>query len=89
MKCLEHYLTILVYSFYCQFFEPVTKLTKTMLLFVNIKLHKTTEMHIQIFVLMLKLMNHAKQYEEKQIQYFVWPSLTLYRDTLKTMIESF
>jgi len=38
------YLIILVYSFYCQFFEPVTK---TLLLFVDIKLHKTAKIHIQ------------------------------------------
>jgi hypothetical protein len=35
-----------------------------MFLFVDIKRHKTTEIQFQKFVLVLKLMNRAKQYEK-------------------------
>ena len=52
-------------------------LTKTMFLFVDIKLQKTTEIHIQNICPYVKT-NESCQAIWKQIKYFVWPPLTLY-----------
>ena len=68
------YFIILIYWFYCQFFESVTNTNKDSAFIRSPK----TEILIQIFVLVLRLINYAKQYEEKKLN-FVWPPLRCIR----------